>query len=191
MKKTILLTLPTLLLVSCGQEDVVTYQAPKEPHAAPAMQMPQGHPAVGSPASMSAPASAPSVDFKAELPEGWTEKPGSGMRRASYSIEGTSIDFYLIALSMGDVPSNVNRWRGQVGLDPATPEEITGAVETFSIDGRPTTYAEIYNPETDKGIIAAIIDLSPSYWYFTAKGSVAELKDKESEIRGFLQSITF
>lgn len=127
--------------------------------------------------------------FDAKLPDGWTEKPGSGMRMVSYAIEGTSIDFYLISLSMGDVPSNVNRWRGQVGLPPASPEAIDEEVETFPVGGHDVKYIEIYNEEGGKGIIAAIVDLAPQYWYFTAKGSVTELKANAADIRTFLNSI--
>jgi hypothetical protein len=111
------------------------------------------------------------------------------MRMASYSIEGTSIDFYLISLAMGDVPSNVNRWRGQVGLSDVSPEEIANEVQSFELDGHAVSYIEIYNEEGGKGIIAAIVDLSPKYWYFTAKGSVDELKTHAGDINAFLKSI--
>ena len=134
-------------------------------------------------------AQAPDSGFTADLPDGWAEKPGTGMRMASYTIEGTSIDFYLISLTMGDVPSNVNRWRGQVGLPAASPEEIAKELQTFEADGRAVNYIEIYNEEGGKGISAAIIDLSPKYWYFTAKGSVDELKAHADEFRAFLESI--
>ena len=111
------------------------------------------------------------------------------MRMASYTIEETSIDFYLISLTMGDVPSNVNRWRGQVGLPATSPEEIAGDLQTFEAHGRSVNYIEIYNEEGGKGIIAAIVDLSPKYWYFTAKGSVDELKANAADIENFLKSL--
>ena len=131
----------------------------------------------------------PDAGFNAELPEGWTEKGASGMRTASYSIKDTGIDFYLISLTTGDVPSNVNRWRGQVDLPAATPDEVAKEVQTFEVDGHVVNYIEIYNDENGKGIIAAIVDLSPKYWYFTAKGSVDELKANAADIRKFLESI--
>ena len=113
------------------------------------------------------------------------------MRIISYTIEGTSIDFYLISLSMGDLSSNVNRWRGQVGLSPASPDEIAKDASVFNIGAHETKYIEIYNMEGGKGIIAAIIDLEPQYWYFTAKGNVDELKAHAGDIRAFLESIEF
>ena len=179
MKGTLLFSLAGVFLYGCGGEQAQTYQAPKESSAPPAMQAP-----VAQPSPQSA-----GQGFDAKLPEGWTEKPGSGMRMVSYAIDGTSIDFYLIPLAMGDVPSNVNRWRGQVGLPPASPEEIEAEVETFLADSRDVKYIEIYNEEGGWGVVAAIMDLAPQYWYFTAKGPVGELKANTADLRAFLESI--
>ena len=175
MKNGFLSLLVLALLSACGREEAQTYQTPKqEQPAAPVAQVaPQP---VGS-------------GFTAKLPEGWSEVPGSGMRKVSYSIDGTSIDFYLISLMMGDVPSNVNRWRGQVGLPPASPEAITQEVESFQIGEHGVKYIEIYNEDGGRGIISAIVDLAPKFWYFTAKGSVVELKANASDIRKFIESV--
>ena len=198
MKQTIIAFSLLILLSACSREESATYEVPKESTAPASRQsMSAGDGMMGTQsdndlvqaAHASMTAVAPDVGYTADLPEGWSEKEGSGMRMASYSIEGTSIDFYLISLTMGDVPSNVNRWRGQVGLPAASPEEIAGDLETFEVDGHAVSYIEIYNEEGGKGIIAAIVDLSPKYWYFTAKGSVDELKAHAGEIRTFLESI--
>ena len=179
MKSTFLIILMPVFLFGCGDEQIQTYKAPKESSTSPPMQM----------SEQQAPVQPAGKGFEAELPEGWTEKPGSGMRIISYAIEGTAVDFYLISLSMGDLASNVNRWRGQVGLAPASSEEIEQAAQSLEINGHPMRYIEIYNDEGGKGIIAAIIDLAPQYWYFTAKGPVEELKVNATDIRAFLESI--
>ena len=163
------------MLAGCGQEEIQTYQAPKEIKPIPTVQPLEEQPA--------------EPGFTATLPKGWTEQEASGMRTASYTIEGTDIDFYLTPLMIGDVPSNVNRWRGQVGLPPESPETISEEVKTFQVDDHETHYIEILNTENDRGIVAAIVDLAPQYWYFTAKGPAAELKSHIPEIRTFLESL--
>ncbi len=189
MTKMMIFLFPVLLVAACGRDDVQTYQVPKEKTSAPAPVV-----AMQSPSAMQAPAAPtpPAAEFNATLPTGWSEVPSqSAMRMVSYSIEGSVIDFYLISLRMGDVPSNVNRWRGQVELPPEAPESIANEVQTFEVDGHEVKYIEIYNTEGGNGIIAAIVDLAPTYWYFTAKGPVDELQAHATEIRAFLESITF
>lgn len=191
MKYDVFLLISLLFLTACGGEEPSTYQVPKQTVAnAPVQTMGSAadNQAVQAAHAARAPAAA---GFTSKLPEGWSEvSSSSAMRKASYSIEGTSIDFYLISLSMGDVPSNVNRWRGQVGLPPAAPEEIEAEVEAFQAASHDVKYIEIYNKDGGWGVVAAIIDLAPEYWYFTAKGPVGELKANAADIRKFLESIT-
>lgn len=192
MKQTIVGMISVLFLAGCGQEQPQTYEVPKEKSPPPERQMGTDDANASIIAAHNAMnANTPETEFAADLPDGWTEKGASGMRMASYAIEGTSIDFYLTSLTMGDVPSNVNRWRGQIGLPPASPQEIAEAVETFEADGRPVQYIEIYNEHGGNGIIAAIVDVSPKYWYFTAKGTVDELKANAADIVTFLKSMQF
>ncbi len=198
MKQIVIASSLLVLIAGCKRSEPTSYEVPKEP-ATPASQQ-AAQPSMGSMgsdtdmqmvqaahASMMQNTASPA--FTADLPEGWAEAPGTGMRMVSYTIPETSIDFYMIPLSMGDVPSNVNRWRGQVDLQDASPEEIAGQVETFQVDCHAVNYIEIYNEEGGKGIIAAIVDLAPSYWYFTAKGSVDELKSNAADIRKVIESI--
>ena len=138
MKQIAFSVLSLLIFTACGREESSTYQVPKELKTpAPASSMgTQGDVEAVQAAHAMMTAQAPvETGFSSELPDGWTEVPGSGMRKVSYTIEGTSIDFYLISLSMGDVPSNVNRWRGQVGLSSATPEGIAKDLSTYEVDG--------------------------------------------------------
>lgn len=188
MKYGLLFCLATLLLYGCDRDEIQTYQVPKEPASSESMQPP----AQQAPAVSTAPVKSAGSGFKAQLPKGWSEVPSSSaMRKVSYGIKGTSIDFYLTPLNTGDMVGNINRWREQVGLASASPEEITNQVVTFQADGHDVKYIEIYNEEGGKGIIAAIVDLKPQYWYFTGKGSVAELKANAGDIRAFLESIKF
>lgn len=161
----------------CGEEQVQTYEVPK--HV----------PLVREPVKL---VEAPlRLGFEADVPASWKELPGQGMRVVSYQIEGTEIDFYAIKLGMGDLTSNVNRWRGQIGLAEASAEAIAARVKPLTASGVPVAYVELYNPDVDKGILAAIIDEASTYWYFTAKGSVSELRAHSADIQRFINSIRF
>lgn len=166
-----------IILCSCGQDRIQTYQVPKQ--------------STDLRGSQEITIITPKIGFEADLPETWQVIPGSGMRVVSYKIDGTKIDFYAIKLGMGDLVSNVNRWRSQIGLEEHTLEEISEYVIPLMASGAPVSFVELYNSELDKGILAAIVDTKPTYWYFTAKGSIKELRANSSDIQRFINSIRF
>lgn len=130
-------------------------------------------------------------DFSASIPDGWTPQGPSGMRKVTYLIDNSDIDFYAIELGMGDVTSNVNRWRKQIELNELKEDEILSSAKNLNAGGIPVKYFEIYNTDINKGILAAIIDRKPSFWFFTAKGKIDELKYHNADIQRFINSINF
>ena len=70
-------------------------------------------------------------------PEGWQELPPSGMRQATFRMgpEGGSTELTVIPLPASNLLDNVNRWRGQIGLPPASGEQIASDVEEMQIGG--------------------------------------------------------
>ncbi|MHC4923733.1 MAG: hypothetical protein ACYTG4_06600, partial [Planctomycetota bacterium] len=87
---------------------------------------PMGMPGMGSGGDphagmdMGAAHGAPSNPFLWDLPEGWASIPGSSMRQGNFKvIKRPEIECYLAILpgKSGGVEANVNRWRGQIGLE--------------------------------------------------------------------------
>jgi hypothetical protein len=62
-----------------------------------------------------------------ETPDGWTEEPGEGMRKATFKVTGDGPTLECTVISLpdpnGDPTStdytlaNINRWRGQLGME--------------------------------------------------------------------------
>lgn len=72
-----------------------------------------------------------------ELPEGWRQQPGGGMRFATILIDS---DEKPLELTVTPLPSpgideteaalaNINRWRGQIGLAPISSDVLTDALD--------------------------------------------------------------
>jgi len=66
-----------------------------------------------------------------ELPEGWKEQPGGSFRYATILIptEDQTLEMSVSMLNTQDdvnqyAADNINRWRGQLGLDPLKVDEI-------------------------------------------------------------------
>lgn len=68
-------------------------------------------------------------------PEGWTERAPGAMRAVDFAV-GAEGECYLTLLGGdgGGLEANVQRWRGQMGLQPATAEELR-ALRSFTFFG--------------------------------------------------------
>src|SRR5579862_3756250 len=67
---------------------------------------------------------------KSNLPVGWEELPGDQMRIGNYAVHGQGgekAQVTVVALPGGTEVDNVNRWRGQLSLQPQTAEEAKAA----------------------------------------------------------------
>lgn len=113
-------------VAGCGNDGISVYEIPKEKPrahqpAAPVPQMPMPMTMPGSGGDTGGgEAEGPGLAWKA--PAGWVSQGASGMRLASFQVPGSGgapADGSVIAFpgpAGGDL-ANVNRWRGQVGLD--------------------------------------------------------------------------
>jgi hypothetical protein len=74
-----------------------------------------------------------------DLPKGWSEEEGSGLRKKNLHIgdKGENLIVTVVALpkGAGDVYSNVNRWRKQVGLNSIPPSEVDDDARPFNVEG--------------------------------------------------------
>lgn len=103
-----------LLLPACKRDDIRSYSVPKEPEP----------PAQPEPATPAPTAAAPAVAWT--LPAGWSEVPSTQpMRKATFKTgAGAEVTVSAFAGEAGGLIANLNRWRGQVGLPAATPEDL-------------------------------------------------------------------
>lgn len=140
------------------------------------------------PESASSPTSGGQVTY--DLPEGWKESPGNSMRLVSLSAEHESgiADFSVIRLpGGGDLLPNINRWRGQVKLEPLEQAALDKSLETVEIDGSSGKLSLLEGPE--QSILAAIIEQDGVKWFFKMQGPTASVKAEETHFREFLKSV--
>jgi hypothetical protein len=77
------------------------------------------------------------------VPEGWEDLPASGIRKANLKVSDENGTAELTVLVFpGDVGgrlANINRWRGQVGLDDAPSEDLPKFTESYTISQHPAS----------------------------------------------------
>jgi hypothetical protein len=136
--------------------------------------------------------SAPQIKWK--IPEGWTEVPPSAMRYASFSApaaNGGKIDISVVTFA-GDGGSdldNVNRWRGQIGLQPADENAVTSQVAPLKTPDTAFSITDIAG--ADARTIAAWTRREGRVWFFKMTGPNAAIEKEKPNFVKFVESIRF
>jgi len=198
------------MMAGCGKDEVRVYQAPQEAPAVAAADAQAGRPqdasvspASGSASSRSATAEAGASERPAvpwTVPAGWEEKPASGMRVASYGVkrpDGRSADISVVAMGggAGGELENVNRWRDQIGLGPATEADLAGLrslipagnrqVVVYELDGKKAVLDGKYAART----LAAILPAGEMTVFFKMTGENALVAEQKPQFLAWLKSV--
>jgi hypothetical protein len=189
----------SLLVAGCRREEVREYRVPKEQAAAPEQTLPAGHPSVGGvmPGEMP-PAPAPP---KWTLPAGWTEKPPSAMRVASFSVtgkDGQTAEVGVIPLpSTGMEVELVNMWRQQLhlpGVSAAEADKQAGSIAVGVEQGKLFEIASeepIIDGKSKARILVAMVTRGPTSWFFKMTGEDSFVQEQKPVFAEFLKSIVF
>lgn len=133
-------------------------------------------------------------------PSGWTQMPPSEMRVGSFEVagpDGKQADVSIVPLpgmAGGDSP-NVNRWRGQVGLQPVPDDQLQSLAENVEVDGQTAQLYDVAgaNPasgETNR-ILAGIQHRDGTTWFFKMTGDATLVEDQKQTFVLFLRSLKF
>ena len=203
------------MTAGCGKDEVRVYQAPQEAPAVAAADARGGtpqdasvSPASGSASSRSASSRSATAEAGASerpavpwtVPAGWEEKPASGMRVASYGVkrpDGRSADISVVAMGggAGGELENVNRWRDQIGLEPATEADLAGLrsiipagnrqVVMYQLDGKKAVLDGKYPART----LAAIMPAGEMTVFFKITGESALVAEQKPQFLAWLKSV--
>lgn len=154
-----------------------------------------GRPA-SEPAASSPPAAAASIKY--ETPEGW--KPGrmSSMRKAAFNVsaDGETGEVTVIDLAKESSPllDNINRWRGQVKLDPLAESELPDHTEKLKVGQLEATYVKLIGPkdlQPQPAILGAILYRDNLAWFIKFTGPAKLAEKEETRFKQFVESIRF
>ncbi len=186
-----------LCLSACDQAQPVSYQIPKEQRADTIPTMAAvTTPETSAPSKMNvlpgmqqAANAAGEVDFI--TPEGWQKIAASGIRKATLKVTADTGSAEITILTFpGDVGgrlANINRWRGQVGLEAATAEDLPAYTIDYNISGHRGLYVRLEG-ET-QSILGALLPFHGSTWFVKMLGDTATVLANEASMKQFLDSI--
>ncbi|MBL9214954.1 MAG: hypothetical protein JNG83_05715 [Opitutaceae bacterium] len=192
-----------LALAGCRDRTITSYRAPKDPPPpAPPASAPAGLPADHPPIAstnaggdMMANTPVATADDSSALawtaPGAWVAKPVGAMRKGSYTLkgEGGESDLGITAFpgDTGGLEANLNRWRGQVGLPPASSAEVTAAVERFEANG--LQFLVVDYAGNGSRLVGAIVPHQGNSWFFKLMGPDALVAAQKPAFLEFLRTV--
>lgn len=209
-----------ILSAACKQNrEIKVYRVAKESSAAPAASaeapaaapgmmpggvMPPG--ASGDPhAGLSAdqlssitPGGAPQISDAP--PSGWKKQPPTSLRQASYRVEGeggavTDISLVILRGAAGGTLDNVNRWRGQLGLEPIDGAGLKQTSENLTIPAGEAVAVEIEglapgaDALKDGRMVGVIANHDADAWFFKMRGNSAVTAAEKSRFIEWVRSV--
>jgi hypothetical protein len=163
-------------ICSCKKEEIRTYRVAVEPESAP-----PSAPAAG---AHDHAVHSDSVTWRA-LP-GWKQEEAGKFLSAAYTVpELGRLTVSKLGGDGGGLAANVNRWRGQVNMQPLPEAEVRGQPMPVTASSREMLLFNLNPDEAPaeaEGIFAAVLPLGAETWYFKLTGPSAKLREKGGEV---------
>jgi hypothetical protein len=131
-----------------------------------------------------------------DVPKGWTpgalevSRGGVTVRRAAvFEVRDGDqrVEVTVTKLPASAMLGNVNRWRGQIGLESITNQQFDEVKKQLEFAGRPADYVQFVGEK--EAILGVIAVLGPEAWFVKLQGS-ADLAAREKEhFEAFVKSI--
>lgn len=185
-----------LLLTACDTAQPSSYRTPKETREVELPTPPATEQKAATRGSMNVlPGMQEAADAAGELsysvPEGWTELPASGIRKANIRVQDDNGAAELtVTVFPGDVGgrlANINRWRGQVGLDPVTSNELPACTEPYTISEHDGTIVTLVGGIDS--IIGGLLPFHGNTWFFKLQGKTDTVLGSKEAFKAFLDSV--
>ncbi|MFP4157825.1 MAG: hypothetical protein ACLFU4_09440 [Opitutales bacterium] len=185
-------------LSACDRPEPTTYTVPKEERSAtadpPVAAAPTAEAAPSSgmqvlPGMAEAAAAAPELRY--EVPTEWEEFPPQSIRKANFRVEDASgraeIAVTTFPGDVGGLLANVNRWRGQIELDPIQEDALDALTQPTVISNHRGTLVSLQGP--NESILGGILRFHGNTWFFKMQGATGTVNAQADAMDRFLASV--
>ncbi len=137
------------------------------------------------------------------VPEGWIEKPGSGMRLASFANpKNKTIDVSIVSLSgsAGGLMANVNRWMEQLGgsaFHETGFQEFLQKQKSLTTQGKlpclliDFTSLQSKDDPSALSMLAGVVELPTQTIFLKMTGALPEINQNREALEALCQSLKF
>jgi hypothetical protein len=155
--------------------------------------LPADHPPIAGPKTSAAAKGSSTGGLTYKAPPAWTAGAPDAFSQASLTAtEGDKQIKITVSAVGGDLHSNVNRWRGQIGLPPMDRAELakmTQKIDTFGTSG---DYVELVGPQSAKDrktILGVRAEPGGTQWIVKLIGDTELAAREKSNFEAFVKSL--
>ncbi len=131
-----------------------------------------------------------SADFEFKTPMGWGPGKASAMRKASLAVADgdltADVSVFAFPADSNDLLSNVNRWRGQVGLKNVSAADLAKSVKKIEVDGHSGEMVDLVGEK--ETILGVMVKKGGSAWFFKLQAPVALADREKARFEEFVKS---
>ncbi|HMD60592.1 MAG TPA: hypothetical protein VKG78_04140 [Opitutaceae bacterium] len=122
-----------------------------------------------------------------KAPADWQTLAGSAMRKASYGVGGAEVAITAFPGDVGGVLANVNRWRGQAGLEPVDEKGLGEA--TAPIESNGLHFLLVDAEGGSAPVVAALLPWNGATWFFKLTGPADAVARAKPSFISFLKTV--
>jgi hypothetical protein len=186
-----------------GEDAVVTAEKPKFLQFLKSVSFAENAPL---PAQMAAVPAAPSSNGTANVPSiwtvptGWQSIPPSQFLLVEFSVPGANgakaeVNVATMGGTGGGVLPNVNRWRGQLGLNAIAEGDLTQLAQPLDVPGGKATLVDFEGVNAKTGsptrLVAVIVLQNDQAWFYKLMGDKQVVAQQKDAFTKFIQSANY
>jgi hypothetical protein len=186
-----------VLALACRREEITHAKIPKgEPGLVLAQGRDPAMPAGGAGNEVPPPPTPTGANaLKWTLPKGWAQTMSGGMRYATLkpSVSGR-IEASVVVLPgpAGGELANVNRWRGQIGLEPVDESALGASRKTFNTKAGTVSVFDFQSEGQNKSrVIAGLTVSQGNTWFVKMTGDADPVAAARADFIHLLESLRF
>jgi hypothetical protein len=134
------------------------------------------------------------------MPEGWTRQAGDEFRFATLTDARTdpalTVTVSKLPARAGTLLANVNRWRGQLALDPIDEAQLVEQAHPLEGVSLPSVLVDLVmaEPEEEGGpepmrMLAAVYETPGWTWFFKSTAPRSQMQAREAELLSIYRSV--
>jgi len=165
--------------------------------------LPPSHPPIDTAAlPQSPPGSSASEEGKPkwQVPPGWKETSGGQFLIAKFLVPGPDNARAAVNVSMsagdgGGLAANVNRWRGQLGLQPLAQTELEKQVQPLELASGKAMLVDMSGTDARTGqqshVLGAIVPQANRTWFYKLMGDERTVAQQKEAFIKFVQTASY